>query len=49
MTATTRSSPVGALLSRLVVIEPKEVPAVVASFFLFFFMWAGYNAVRPVR
>jgi AAA family ATP:ADP antiporter len=49
MTATTRSSPVGALLSRLVVIEPKEIPAVVASFFLFFFMWAGYFAVRPVR
>jgi AAA family ATP:ADP antiporter len=39
----------GRLLSRLAPIEPREVPAVVASFCLFFFMWAGYFAVRPVR
>lgn len=36
-------------LSRLAPIEPNETRAVVASFFLFFFMWAGYFAVRPVR
>ena len=34
---------------RLAPIEPREAPAVVAAFFLFFFMWAGYFAVRPVR
>jgi len=49
MAPTTKTSPLGSLLSRVVVIEPREVPAVVASFFLFFFMWAGYFAVRPVR
>ncbi|HUL83474.1 MAG TPA: hypothetical protein VL131_15105, partial [Gammaproteobacteria bacterium] len=49
MAATTRSSSVASLLSRVVTIEPREVSAVTASFFLFFFMWAGYNAVRPVR
>jgi len=49
MATTTRSSPLGSLISRVVTIEPREVSAVVASFFLFFFMWAGYNAVRPVR
>ena len=38
-----------ALLGRLAPIEPREAPAVVAAFFLFFFMWAGYFAVRPVR
>lgn len=36
-------------LSRLAPIEPHETAAVVASFFLFFFMWSGYFAVRPVR
>jgi AAA family ATP:ADP antiporter len=30
-------------------IEPRELSAVVAAFLLFFFMWAGYFAVRPVR
>jgi len=49
MATTTKSSVVGSLLSRVVSIEQREVSAVVASFFLFFFMWAGYNAVRPVR
>jgi AAA family ATP:ADP antiporter len=49
MTATTKSSPLGSLLTRLAVIEPREVSVVVASFLLFFFMWAGYFSVRPVR
>ena len=49
MTATTRNSPLGSLLTRLATIEPREVSAVVASFLLFFFMWAGYFSVRPVR
>ncbi|HEY8518492.1 MAG TPA: MFS transporter [Gammaproteobacteria bacterium] len=47
--ADARMSPLGRLLSRLAPIEPREVPAVVASFSLFFLMWAGYFAVRPVR
>jgi len=49
MTTTTKPSPLGSLLTRLAPIEPREVPAVVASFLLFFFMWAGYFSVRPVR
>jgi AAA family ATP:ADP antiporter len=49
MSATTRSSPLGSLLTRLATIEPREISAVVASFLLFFFMWAGYFSVRPVR
>jgi AAA family ATP:ADP antiporter len=49
MTSTTRNSPLGSLLTRLATIEPREVSAVVASFLLFFFMWAGYFSVRPVR
>lgn len=43
------SSPLGRLLGRLAPIEDREVPAVVAAFALFFFMWAGYFAVRPLR
>jgi ATP:ADP antiporter, AAA family len=46
---TTRNSLLGALLTRLAPIEPRETRAVVAAFSLFFFMWAGYFAVRPVR
>jgi AAA family ATP:ADP antiporter len=42
-------SPFGRLLSRLAPIHPGEVAAVVAAFFLFFFMWSGYFSVRPVR
>jgi AAA family ATP:ADP antiporter len=42
-------SPLGRLLTRLAPIEPREIRAVVAAFLLFFFMWAGYFAVRPVR
>ena len=36
-------------MTRLAPIEPREIRAVVAAFSLFFFMWAGYFAVRPVR
>ncbi len=46
---TKTTSPLGRLLSRLATIEPKEVNAVVAAFCLFFFMFAGYFSVRPVR
>jgi AAA family ATP:ADP antiporter len=44
-----RPSWLGRLLSRVATVEPRELPAVVAAFLLFFFMWAGYFAVRPVR
>lgn len=37
------------LLARLAPIEPGEARAVAAAFSLFFFMWAGYFSVRPVR
>jgi len=37
------------LLSRSANIEPNEMPAVIAAFILFFFIFAGYFAVRPVR
>ncbi len=30
-------------------VEPRERPAVIAAFALFFCFWAGYFAVRPVR
>ena len=49
MTTDSRISPLGRLLTWLAPIEPREVRAVVASFSLFFFMWGGYFAVRPVR
>lgn len=49
MTQVPTPSLLGRLLSRLAPIEPREVRAVVAAFCLFFFMWAGYFAVRPVR
>ncbi len=42
-------SPLGRLLSKLAPIEPREVPAVVTAFCLFFCVFAGYFAVRPVR
>jgi AAA family ATP:ADP antiporter len=48
MTNTT-TGPLGRLLSRLAPIESHEIKAVVAAFSLFFFMWAGYFAARPVR
>jgi AAA family ATP:ADP antiporter len=37
------------VLARLAPIEPHETAAVIAAFCLFFFMWGGYFAVRPVR
>ncbi|MEJ0036322.1 MAG: MFS transporter [Gammaproteobacteria bacterium] len=39
----------GRLLSKVAPIEPREVPAVVIAFCLFFCVFAGYFAVRPVR
>jgi ATP:ADP antiporter, AAA family len=39
----------GRLLSLVTPIEPNEVPAVVIAFCLFFCVFAGYFAVRPVR
>jgi ATP:ADP antiporter, AAA family len=47
--STSTASPLGKLLTRLAPIEPRETSAVVAAFSLFFFMWAGYFSVRPVR
>jgi ATP:ADP antiporter, AAA family len=49
VTPTNDSSALGRVLSRVATIEPHELAAVVAAFLLFFFMWAGYFAVRPVR
>jgi AAA family ATP:ADP antiporter len=46
---TTTTTPLGRLLTRLAPIEPREISAVVAAFCLFFFMFAGYFSVRPVR
>lgn len=37
------------VLGRVAQIEPKEAPAVVAAFVLFFCVLGGYFAVRPVR
>ncbi len=37
------------LLARFAKVEPKEAAAVVAAFFLFFFVLGSYFAVRPVR
>ncbi len=49
MTDTPSGSWLGRLLSRLAPVEPREARAVAAAFGLFFFMWAGYFAVRPLR
>jgi ATP:ADP antiporter, AAA family len=49
MSSQINSSPLARLLSRLAPIEPREAPAVVAAFGLFFCVMAGYFAVRPVR
>jgi AAA family ATP:ADP antiporter len=46
---TTTTNPLGRLLQRVATIEPREINAVVAAFCLFFFMFAGYFSVRPVR
>jgi AAA family ATP:ADP antiporter len=42
-------TPLQRLLRRFVQIEPREIAAVVAAFFLFFFVLGSYFAVRPVR
>lgn len=39
----------GRILSGVADIEPRELPAVVAAFLLFFCVLGGYFAVRPVR
>ncbi len=49
MNSSQSAGPLGRLLSRLAPIEAHERPTVVAAFLLFFFFWAGYFAVRPVR
>lgn len=49
VTKSDEPSALGRLLSKVATIEPRETSAVVSAFFLFFFMWAGYFAVRPVR
>ena len=36
-------------LARVAKVEPRETAAVVAAFFLFFFVLGSYSAVRPVR
>jgi AAA family ATP:ADP antiporter len=46
---TTTSSWFSRFLTRIAPVEPREIGAVLAAFFLFFFMWAGYFSVRPVR
>jgi AAA family ATP:ADP antiporter len=43
------SSTLGRFLGRFARIEPKELPAVVTAFVLFFCVLGGYFAVRPVR
>lgn len=45
----TIASPLARLLTRLAPIEPREAPAVVAAFCLFFCVMGGYFAVRPLR
>ena len=44
-----KRSALGRLLARIVQTDPKETPAVVAAFLLFFCVLGGYFAVRPVR
>jgi len=46
---TTERSALGRLLRRTTTIHDTELAAVVAAFVLFFFLFAGYFAVRPVR
>jgi AAA family ATP:ADP antiporter len=48
-TANAATRRLGRLLSMVTPIEPNEVPAVVIAFCLFFCVFAGYFAVRPVR
>jgi AAA family ATP:ADP antiporter len=46
---TTNDSFIGRLLRRSARIEANEMPVVIAAFLLFFAVFAGYFAVRPVR
>ncbi|MFO1427711.1 MAG: MFS transporter [Steroidobacteraceae bacterium] len=48
----TNDAPIPAMhrwLNRFARVEPREAPAVVAAFFLFFFVLGSYFALRPVR
>ena len=45
----TAVGPFGRLLTRIAPIEVREIPAVITAMGLFFCMFAGYFAVRPVR
>lgn len=47
--AATHTSALGRLLGRIANVQPGEVSAVVAAFFLIFCVLGGYFAVRPVR
>jgi AAA family ATP:ADP antiporter len=49
MTTTTNLSPARRFVTWIAPVEPREINAVIAAFFLFFFMWYGYFSVRPVR
>lgn len=42
-------SRLGRAVSAIAKVEPGELPAVIAAFFLFFFVLGSYFAVRPVR
>jgi hypothetical protein len=44
-----QSSPFHHLIRKVARIETREVSSVIGAFGLFFCMWAGYFAVRPVR
>jgi AAA family ATP:ADP antiporter len=46
---TANFGPLGRFISFIAPVEDREVPAVVAAFCLFFCVFAGYFAVRPVR
>jgi AAA family ATP:ADP antiporter len=43
------TQPENSPLSRMAKVEPHEMPAVIAAFFLFFCVLGGYFSVRPVR
>ena len=42
-------SPFGRMLAAVAAIDRHEMPAVIASFFLFFCVMSGYFSIRPVR